>query len=228
MPTHDHTRKTALIPDTRTLEQRAARAWTERMAVRPLGGGRYAVDSQSGATYAVDLPAGDCTCPDHEIRGEHCKHLRRVAIEITAGRVPAPGKRAATCDNCGTSTFVPEHQPEPLLCETCLLTPGERVVDRETGDELVVARTTTERARDVRIEAADCTVADYPTNSAYPADNLVVEVFYAGDLGRNNEPRRYAFPRSRLAGHAIRRQDRPGVTGRSDSRDSSIPPLPPA
>lgn len=50
------------------MPDRAARAWTERMAVSRLGGIRYTVDSQSGAT---------------------CKHRRRVAIELTSRRATA-------------------------------------------------------------------------------------------------------------------------------------------
>ena len=83
-------RKAPLAPDTATLEDRSARAWLEPMAVRPLGDGRYVVESGSGGTYVVDLEAGRCSCPDHEIRGARCKHMRRVAIEITAGRLPTP------------------------------------------------------------------------------------------------------------------------------------------
>lgn len=216
----DH--KTALAPDLTTLDERAARAWTERMAVRPLGRGRYAVDSQSGATYVVDLPAGTCTCPDHAIRGEQCKHIRRVAIEVTAGRVPAPGKRAATCDACGTPTFVPETAEPPALCAACFLEPGDRVVDRETGDSLVVAAVTNRRADETPIEAADCTVAEYPTNRAYPSDDLVVEAVYAGDAGRNAQPRRYAFPLSRLTHHAVSRRDSGAERG---GRDGPVAPL---
>jgi len=189
----DRSRKTALAPDLRRLDERAARAWTEQMAVRPLSGTRYAVDSASGATYVVDVAAGTCTCPDHQIRGERCKHIRRVAIEITAHRVPPPGRTWAVCDACGSETFVPEGAPEPHLCGICRLEPGEIVLDRETGDRLVVSRVTDRRASDVRIDATDSTVADYPTNEGYPADDLVVEATYLGDGGR-----RYSFPHSRL------------------------------
>jgi hypothetical protein len=63
------------------------------MAVRPLGDGRYTVESERGATYVVDLDARRCSCPDHEIRGVRCKHMRRVAIEITEGRLPAPDEQ---------------------------------------------------------------------------------------------------------------------------------------
>lgn len=79
-----------LAPDTATLDSRATRAWLERMAVRRLPDGRYAVETDSDTTYVVDLASGRCSCPDHEIRGAHCKHLRRVAIEITRGRLDPP------------------------------------------------------------------------------------------------------------------------------------------
>ncbi|QSG13270.1 SWIM zinc finger containing protein [Halapricum desulfuricans] len=193
------TRKTALAPDTRTMDDRAARAWTERMAVRPLGGGRYAVDSHSGATYVVDLPAGRCSCPDHLIRGERCKHIRRVAIEVTSHRVPPPGKRRARCAQCGVETFVEEGAAEPWLCSNCHFEPGDVVLDRETGDRLVVAGVTTRRTDEYVIDAVDSTVADYETNAGYPEDDLVVEVRYLADVVRRERPRTYAFPHSRLA-----------------------------
>jgi len=88
-------RKAPLAPDTAALEDRSARAWTEAMAVRLLPDGRYAVESERGATYVVDLDARRCSCPDHEIRGVRCKHMRRVAIEITAGRLPTPDERSS-------------------------------------------------------------------------------------------------------------------------------------
>ena len=193
-------RKTALAPDLRRMDDRAARAWTERMAVRPLGDARYAVDSQSGATYVVDLDDHSCTCPDHRLREETCKHMRRVAIEISTRRVPPPGKRRATCAACGVDTFAPV-DADPPLCGTCLLEPGDIVRDRERDDRLVVARVTADRADEVTIEAADCTVAEYEANEDYPVDDLVVEAVYLGDLGRVDDPgetRRYSFPLSRL------------------------------
>lgn len=193
-------RKTALAPDLRRMDDRAARAWTERMAVRPLDGARYAVDSQSGATYVVDLDAHSCTCPDHQLRDETCKHMRRVAIEISTRRVPPPGKRRATCAACGVDTFA-DVAADPPLCENCRLEPGDIVRDRERDDRLVVARVTPDRADEVTIAAADCTVAEYEANEGYPADDLVVEAVYLGDLGRGDDPRearRYSFPHSRL------------------------------
>jgi hypothetical protein len=182
------------------MDDRAARAWTERMAVRPIGGGRYAVDSQSGATYVVDLSESRCSCPDHEIRHERCKHLRRVAIEVTSHRLPPPGKRQALCAQCGVGTFVPEDASGPALCRACTFEPGDVVLDRETGDRLVVASVSTERADEHVIETADCTVAEYETNAGYPSDDLVVEASYLGDTVRRERPRVYAFPHSRLDG----------------------------
>ncbi|MEF8914721.1 SWIM zinc finger family protein [Natronomonas sp.] len=208
-----------LAPDTSRLDDRSARAWTEAMAVRSLGAGRYAVESQSGATYMVNLPRSDCTCPDHEIRGERCKHLRRVAIEVTEGRVPPPGKKRADCAGCGRESFVPETGPE--LCGDCWLERGDLATDKETGDTVVVYRLAEELAHERYIEAADSTVADYPKNEGYPSDDPVVEVVYPfsgsaarsaaeGASGEATDPRadadadlderpRYAFPYSRLA-----------------------------
>ena len=181
------------------------------MAVRPVGEGRYVVESQSGAEYLVDLPNSDCSCPDHEIRGEHCKHIRRVAIEVTERRVPAPGMTEADCAICGHESFVPESGP--AVCKDCWLERGDLATDRETGDTVVVYRLTDERADERYIDAAATTVADYPKNDGYPRDDPVVEVVYpfsgdrsgraSGDAASRgsdlDERRRYAFPYSRLA-----------------------------
>ena len=191
-------RKTALAPDLRKLPDRAARAWTERMAVRHLGGSRYAVDSQSGATYVVDASDGHCTCPDATMRGETCKHQRRVAIEITSHRVPPPGKRRTDCAACGTETFVAEQRDPPALCSACRVEPGDIVLDREAGDRLIVTRVTDRRADEVEIATAETTVADYPTNEGYPADDIVVAVSYLRDVLGDRPNRTYSFPRSRL------------------------------
>jgi hypothetical protein len=41
----------------------------------------YLVPSCSGeGTYRVDYEAETCSCPDHEIRGEVCKHILAVGI----------------------------------------------------------------------------------------------------------------------------------------------------
>lgn len=84
------TGKFPLAPDTAALEDRSARAWTEPMAVHLLPDGRYAVESGDATSYVVDLHEPRCSCPDHEIRGVRCKHMRRVAIEITRGRTLPP------------------------------------------------------------------------------------------------------------------------------------------
>ena len=193
-------RRRPLAPDIAALDDRSARAWTEAMAVRPLGRGRYAVESQSGATYVVNLPHGECTCPDHEIRGERCKHARRVAIEINERRVPPPGRRRANCAICGLDSFVPE--TGPAVCAGCWLESGDVATDRETGDTVVVYRLTDERADERYIDAAGCTVAEYPKNDGYPADDPVVEVVYPFSEPADRdleELQRYAFPYSRLA-----------------------------
>ncbi len=168
------------------------------MAVTPLGDGGYEVTTETDHTYRVDLPARSCSCPDHRLRGERCKHLRRVAIEITARRVAPPGHERARCDVCGAVTFVREAADPPHLCADCRVTPGDIAVDRETGDSLVVARVVGERADEYVIEATGRTVAEHDTNGGYPDDDLVVEVTYLGDATRREDPRIYAFPYSRL------------------------------
>lgn len=188
-------KKVALAPDLRGLSERARRAWVEQMSVRPLGD-QYVVES--GGTYVVDPNRGTCTCPDHQIRGETCKHLRRVAIEITARRVPPPGERRAHCESCGIETFVPREAEQPVFCSTCRVEPGDVVFDRESGDRLVVVTVTNQRADDVEIPDAGTTVADYPTNQAYPDDDSVAEAIYAADVSRRDDPTRYSFPISRL------------------------------
>jgi hypothetical protein len=189
--------RVALAPDLRSMPDRSARAWAERMAVRPLGDGRYAVDSESGATYVVEPPAGTCTCPDADIRGETCKHLRRVAIEITTRRVPPPGERRDDCAACGEQALVSADGDLPL-CGPCRIEPGDVVDDRETGDRLVVTAVTDDRANGVTVPGAGVTVADYPTNEGYRDDDILIKASYLADIATDGVPRRYSFPRSRL------------------------------
>ncbi|WP_248908007.1 SWIM zinc finger family protein [Halocatena marina] len=188
---------TALAPDVSRLDPRAARAWTEKMAVTAIGDGEYVVFGQGGTIYDVDLTAGQCSCPDHTYRGERCKHIRRVALEITGGRIPAPDYRAVTCMACGERSFVRDE--EPAVCESCRFTPGTTVRDQETGDLLVVVEQTGQRADCILIQ--DSTVAEYPTNTGYPHGDPVVRCVYpfsgSADLPFE-ERRRYAFPHSRL------------------------------
>lgn len=191
------TRKRPLAPDLRELSDRAVRAWTESMAVDPLGDGRYAVDAESGNCYVVNLREGSCTCPDQSIRHERCKHLRRVAIEVNLGELPPPEKARGTCLVCGRETF--HDGDNPPLCKTHGLDRGDIVRDRETGDVAVVACVTTDRADDR--ELGDTTVAEYHNNAGYPDDDPVVEVVYPFSAPANadiEDLRRYAFPLSRL------------------------------
>lgn len=191
--------KRPLAPDLRVMDDRSARAWTEAMAVQPMGGGIYEVDSQSGNTYAVDLGASRCTCPDHTFRGERCKHLRRTALEINRGEIPPPGKVEGECAACGREAFLPENE-HPQLCEACHLKRGDVVRDRETGDLVVVVQVTGQRADATELDTAGVTVADYDTNRGYPNDDLVVEVVYPfsrPDASLDDLPR-YSFPHSRL------------------------------
>jgi len=190
---------TALAPDPERLPARAVRAWTERMGISQREDGTYAVTTESGHTYRVALHDRTCSCPDHRIRGERCKHLRRVAIEITAKRLAPPGKVRARCDACGTVTFADADAAPPHRCRHCRLVAGDVVLDRETGKRLVVARVTDERADERVIEATGDTVAAYVKNDGYPADDRVVEATYLTDAARSVSPRRYVFPRSRLA-----------------------------
>jgi hypothetical protein len=194
----DDSEPTALAPDPRRLSDRAQRAWTERMTVARREDDAYAVTTESGHTYRVDLRRHTCSCPDHRIRGEQCKHLRRVAIEITARRVAPPGKERVRCDACGTVTFVGRDSDPPHRCPDCRLVAGDVVLDRETGKRLVVARVTDERADQRVIEATGETVAEYERTDGYPRDDIVVEATYLSDAARSEAPRRYAFPRSRL------------------------------
>jgi hypothetical protein len=174
------------------------------MAVRPLRDRRYVVETEGG-TYVVDLEAGTCTCPDHAIRHARCKHLRRVAIEVTEGRVPAPGERRATCAVCGRETFVPTTAAGPALCDRHAFAVGDVARDRETGSLLVVVAARAARADAVRTDEGRL-VSEYETNAAYGRHEPVFDCVYlasvpvAGDVvdvdvdGAN----RYSFPTSRL------------------------------
>jgi len=183
---------------------RAERARDERMRVVATGSGRYEVTGESGATYEVDLEAGRCACPDHQFRGVRCKHLRRTAMEVTAGTVPAPGERATTCANCGERLHVDEDTEDPVYCEDCTLAPGEFVVDRETDTLVVVVETTGERADEVVIPSRGWTVAEHYSNEDYDPEDVVVDVLYPLDRDATADqvaarpPQRYAFPRGRL------------------------------
>jgi hypothetical protein len=166
------------------------------MAVRPLRDGRYAVETEGG-TYVVALDANACTCPDHRRRRARCKHLRRVALEVTARLVPPPGERTAVCAVCGGRTFVPTAATGPALCDRHALRPGTLVADRETGDRLLVVAATGDRADRVETDEGRL-VADYPSNADYGAHEPVFRAVYVDARHRDGEVRTYAFPASRL------------------------------
>jgi hypothetical protein len=173
------------------------------MAVRPLRDRRYVVETEGG-TYVVDLEGGTCTCPDHAIRGARCKHLRRVAVEVTEGRVPAPGERRATCAVCGRETFVPATAAGPALCERHAFAVGDVARDRETGSLLVVVAVRGRRADAVRTDEGRL-VSEYETNAAYGRHEPVLDCVYlasaprvAGDVVDVDGAKRYSFPASRL------------------------------
>lgn len=181
------------------VDERSARAAAEEMTVRPLRDRRYVVETDGG-TYVVALDAGTCTCPDHAIRGLRCKHLRRVAMEVTAGSVPAPDERVGACAVCGAETFVPLDDPGSHLCDRHAFEPGDVVRDRESDERLVVVAVTTERA-DAYRTGEERTVDGYATNAAYGAHEPVVEAVYADAVrpGRGvADCERYGFPASRL------------------------------
>jgi len=169
------------------------------MTVRPLRDGRYVVET-AGGTYVVDLEDGACTCPDHAIRDARCKHLRRVAMEVSDGAVPAPDERTGACAVCGDEIHVPRLSAGAHLCESHTPDPGELVRDRESGQRLVVVAVTAERA-DAYETPEGRAVDDYPTNARYGAHEPVIEAVYLGSLGPERDPAaatRYGFPASRL------------------------------
>lgn len=198
---------------------RGLRARIEPMAVRPLRDGRYVVETDGG-TYVADVDARACTCPDHSIRGSRCKHLRRVAIEITERLVPAPNERTAVCAVCGDRTFVPMSATGPQLCGDHAHAPGDLVHDRENGSLLLVVEATGERADEATTDD-DRRIADYESNEQYGRHEPVFEAVYLDDVESNRgaadvagferrqsaslpdvsrvaQQKRYGFPASRL------------------------------
>lgn len=175
------------------------------MTVTALGDAIYEVETDHEATYLVDLDTRRCSCPDHSFRSVRCKHLRRVAIEITEGRLAPPGTLPAACAVCGEELFVPEESAdESHYCEDHTLEAGAFVRDRETGDRLLVVAVSDRRANRVRIGESAYSVATYPNNREYdPADSVVGAVYSQSVTMTDSGPepdslRVYSFPRSRL------------------------------
>lgn len=169
------------------------------MTVRPLRDRRYVVETDGG-TYVVALDTGTCTCPDHAIRGSRCKHLRRVAIEVNEGAVPAPHERVGVCAVCGVETFVPLDARGSHLCDRHDHHPGTIVRDRETGERLVIVTVTDERS-DSYETGEGRLVSEYETNAAYGSHEPVIEAAYLGSLSPDqsvSEAQTYGFPASRL------------------------------
>lgn len=99
------------------VDERDRRALTEYLTVlEDLGRARdadglYLVVSQSGSEYLVDAHTGACECPDHEYRGVHCKHARRMAF-ATGDRPSVPRRRpevscCLTVCNTAPTFYVP-------------------------------------------------------------------------------------------------------------------------
>ncbi|MES3160843.1 MAG: SWIM zinc finger domain-containing protein [Halorubrum sp.] len=201
-------------------DDRSVRARREQMTVYPLRDRRYLVET-AGGSYVVALDAGACSCPDHEIRGSRCKHLRRVAMAVTAGEIPAPDERVGVCAVCGAETFVPFTADGPQLCTRHGFARGDAVRDRETGKLLVVTGVTDRRADEYRTDEARA-IDEYPTNTAYGAHEPVVEAVYVESLTPTHgieDARRYGFPASRLsrADDRLRATDRPAPNDQSNS-----------
>ena len=183
--------------------ERARRAKSEPMTLRPQRDGRTIIETDGG-TYVVDADHATCTCPDYAIRGARCKHRRRVAIEAAAGRIPPAGMRTGVCAVCGDPQHVLIDQPT-ALCPRHSFGPGELVVDRETGSCLIVRNQTTERADSRRTDDGRL-VAAVETNRHYGDHEPVIEAVYAS---ARRPAKQYAFPASRL-----RHTDRDPTRGR--------------
>lgn len=187
------------------LDRRSIRARTEPMTVSALGDALYEVQTGHSTNYLVDLRSRRCSCPDYTFRGVRCKHLRRVAIEITEGRTPPPGQLAVGCAVCGEELFVPETEADrPHYCPAHTLSPGAFVRDRETDDRLLVVAVSDRQADQMRIGQSAYSVATYPNNREYdPRDSVVGAVYPQSVTMTDSGPepdslRVYSFPRSRL------------------------------
>ncbi|WP_436928011.1 SWIM zinc finger family protein [Halosimplex amylolyticum] len=179
------------------LDEASRRAWTEAMTVRPFGDG-YLVDCEGGTHY-VSLAPSDCSCPG-SADDARCEHVRRVAIEINLGRVPPPAERTIPCRGCDRRVAVSAADSPPALCAECHLEPGDVVVDAEADEEtpLLVVSEPGRPADVVALPDDDRTVASYPGNDGYPADEPVVEAVYPQAVSTRRDPQRYLFPLARL------------------------------
>jgi hypothetical protein len=128
------------------LAERARRAREMTAAVDHQGGPLYDVRTR-GDEYRVDLAAGTCECPDYEHREVRCKHLRRVAIEVTAGEVPPPtaprvtehlehpdqgGARYYRCEGCGRESVYERLRRQG--CRQCIESEADDATDASAGN----------------------------------------------------------------------------------------------
>jgi hypothetical protein len=224
-PPSDIARTDSGDSERREFDDRSMRARTEAMDVLALGSGRYAVHSESGNSSLVEVREGTCTCPDHTMRGARCEHLRRVAIEITAGAVAPPSYVASTCASCSGFALVRPAASEPHLCETHRLAAGDRAWDPVTEAVVLVVGVSAERADAVAIPGTDETVAGDETNADYPPGDPVVAAVYpsvrvSDDGPRPDSLRVYSFPLSRLErlDDDERSSEREGGDGRGGAR----------
>lgn len=184
------------------------------MQITPLGDTRYEVEGENEATYLVDIERGRCTCPDHTYRGERCKHLRRVAIEITEGQVPPPDHIAVECEVCEADLFVERDATEPHLCENHEFEPGAFAYDRNTGDRVLVVDVADLRADEVTIDSRGGTVADHYSNADYDSDAPVIAAVYPQSVQITEHGAMpdsltvYSFPRPRLSRTPVERGTR--------------------
>ncbi len=130
-PTHPSTR-----------ELRALELYRSRGdEIHRFGTGLYRVPSCSGGGYyTVDYLEETCTCPDHEIRRENCKHILCVGIlkasrrsgvrevrtlRVAAGDPFAYAAKRGGCPSCfaGYVTLTVEEdgqeRDEPAPCRRC-------------------------------------------------------------------------------------------------------------
>ena len=196
------------------LDEASRRAWSEAMTVRPFGDA-YLVECDEG-TYHVSLAPSTCSCGGSTAENR-CEHVRRVAIEINLGRVPPPSERTVPCAGCRRQVAVSAADSPPPLCAECRLEPGDLVVD-ETGDAETPLLVVSEPGRPADLVALPDdgrTVADYPGNGGYAADEPVVEVVYPRAVSTDEPPRRYLFPLGRLT--------RPGRAPGPPEREGAVP-----
>src|SRR5713226_746665 len=91
---HDRSRIFVLMMNTR--EQRALEI-ANRFPITAKNGTWTVPSQSSSAQYAVLLKGGSprCTCPDHELHGNECKHILAVRYVIE-GEVHADGSTTVT------------------------------------------------------------------------------------------------------------------------------------